>query len=144
MRIALFHVPDRKESTLIPIIIQNVAEGTTIMSDKFSSYVNLKTNQSKIEQYGLDHFWTNHSVNFVDKYQPDIHTNSIERQWRRLRNKIPNIKRSFSGSIIQNYLNTFMIKSMMTPEEVYIFFTNSLQVQIEYKKFKNCLAQALK
>ena len=140
----MFHVPDRKESTLIPIIIQNVAEGTTIMSDKFSSYVNLKTNQSKIEQYGLDHFWTNHSVNFVDKYQPDIHTNSIERQWRRLRNKISNIKRSFSGSIIQNYLNTFMIKSMMTPEEVYIFFTNSLQVQIEYKKIQELSRSSLK
>ena len=51
-RITLFHVEDRKESTLLPLI-DNFEEGSRIMSDKFSSYVNIKTNQSKLEQYGF-------------------------------------------------------------------------------------------
>ena len=125
-RIALFHVEDRKESTLIPLIIDNVEEGSTIMSDKFSSYVNIKTNESKLEQYGFEHFWTNHSLNFVDPYQPWIHTNSIERQWRRLRNKISTIKRAFSNAIIQSYLDSFMIKTRLTHEELYLFTTYML------------------
>ena len=107
------------------------------MSDKFSSYVNIKTNQSKLEQYGFDHFWTNHSLNFVDPYQPWIHTNSIERQWRRLRNKISNIKRTFSDDIIKNYLDSFVIKTMLTSEELYLFVAYALQIQGEYQKYED-------
>ena len=57
-------------------------------------------------------------LNFVDPYQPWIHTNSIEREWRRLRNKISNVKRTFSDDIIKNYLDSFVIKTMLTSEEL--------------------------
>ena len=125
-RIVLYHIPDRKEVTLIPLILTNVSEEKTIISDKFSSYVNIKRNSSKLEQFGISHFWTNHSIHFVDTFQPWIHTNGIERQWRRLRNKISSVKRSFSEKLIQPYLDTFVIKSMLKFEELYEFMLYTL------------------
>ena len=112
---------------LIPLIIDNLEEGSTIMSDKFSSYVNIKTNQSKLEQYGFEHFWTNHSLNFVDPYQPWIDTNSFERQWRSLKNKISTTIRAFSNAIIRSYLVSFMIKTRLTHEELYLFTAYTLR-----------------
>ena len=102
-RIILYYILHRKETTLLQLILIHVEEDSTIFSDKYSAYVNIKSNKSKLEEFNYDHFWTNHSKNFVDEYQFHIHTNSIERQWRKFCNQVSSIRRSFSPEIIQQY-----------------------------------------
>ena len=38
-RIVLFHVENRKHETIMPLILENVNDYTTIYSDKSSSYI---------------------------------------------------------------------------------------------------------
>ena len=55
-QIKLFYVDNRKKKTLIPIILQHVEPGSLIISDKFSSYVNLRREESHLDEYGYYHF----------------------------------------------------------------------------------------
>jgi hypothetical protein len=115
----MFYVDNHKASTLIPIIVENIPKNSTIISDKYSAYVNIKRDESKLEQYDFNHYWVNHSETFVDHYQDFIHTNGIERQWRCLRNSISTIKRTFAPDILQAYLDAFVMKSMMNEKQQY-------------------------
>lgn len=53
----LVPVPDRTARTLLPIIIENVAPGTTIITDEWRSYHGLGDT--------YEHLTVNHSINFV-------------------------------------------------------------------------------
>ena len=119
-KIALFYVENRSSNTLIPLILENIPINSTIISDKYSTYVNIRRNESRLERYNTyHHYWVNHSQTFVDHYQDFIHSNSIERKWRSLRNSISTIKRSFSPHILQQYLDTFIMKSMIKEKELF-------------------------
>lgn len=76
----LVSVPDRSEATLVPLINKYVAPGTTIISDEWRGYINLKQN--------YDHYTVNHSKNFVDPVT-QAHTQHVESMWAKakLRNK---------------------------------------------------------
>jgi hypothetical protein len=74
----------------------------------------------------------NHSKEFVDKYQNFIHTNTIERSWRAIRNQISSIKRTFAPKLVQEYLDVFMAKSMKSQEEFYEFMVQAI-VQLDTK-----------
>ena len=117
----LFYVENRKK--------------TTLFSDKFSSYLNLKKEESYLDPYGYYHFWVNHSKEFVDRYQSFIHTNGIERSWRCVRNQISSIKRTFRPKLVQEYLDVFMIKNTKTAQEFYQFMIQvivQLNIQSNY------------
>ena len=111
-QVRLFYVKDKKKKTLLPIITKYVKQGSTIITDKFASYLN-------IDKEGFYHFSVNHSQDFVDKFQPFVHTNIIERTWRSLRNQISSIKRTFAPAHVQQYLDMFMLKALKTSEEMY-------------------------
>jgi len=128
----MFYVDNRKASTLTPIILEHIPKNSTLISDKYSAYVNIKRNESKLEQYDFNHYWVNHSETFVDKYQSFIHTNGIERQWRSLRNSISTIKRTFAPDILQSYLDTFVMKSLINKKQLY-----ELMLYIISKTFQN-------
>ena len=115
----MFDVENGKSSTLLPLIIENIPTPSTIISDKFSTYVNIRRDESRLDPYGYTHYWVNHSKTFVDEFQPFINTNSIERSWRSLRNSISTIKRTFAPTILEHYLNTFIMRSMMKENELY-------------------------
>jgi len=63
----------RDESTLLPMIQENIAIGTTIWSDKWAAY-------SKLPKHGYQHQTVNHSKQF--KTKEGVHTNLIESSWR--------------------------------------------------------------
>ncbi|CAF1290825.1 unnamed protein product, partial [Didymodactylos carnosus] len=69
--VRFFHVQRRDRATLVPIILKHVAPGTTVWSDEWGAYKNLKT------QYGYDNQTVNHSQNFVDPHT-GCHTQLIE------------------------------------------------------------------
>ena len=61
-------------TTLLPIIINRVRPGTTIIMDEWRSYRRLAAG-------GVAHLTVNHKYNFVDS-QNEAHTQNIERAWR--------------------------------------------------------------
>ena len=82
-----FQVPDRKASTLLPLIQEYVAPKSIIHSDCWPSYSGI---DSLPEDYF--HFTVNHTQNFVDP-KTKSHTQNIERMWRGLKR----VKRRYEG-----------------------------------------------
>ncbi|KYN50227.1 hypothetical protein ALC62_04155 [Cyphomyrmex costatus] len=80
-RIFVVSVRNRTAETLTSIIRHRILPGTTIYSDCWRAYSNLKN-------YGYIHKTVNHKNNFLD---PDtkVHTQNIERVWRDIRGMIP-------------------------------------------------------
>ena len=62
-------VPDRTEDTLLRILKEWVLPGTTIISDGWKAYCNIKA-------HGYQHEVVNHSVEFVN--EDGAHTNKVE------------------------------------------------------------------
>jgi hypothetical protein len=79
-------VPDRSEDTLVQVLLTNVYTGTTIMSDCWRGYQNLT-------KYGFRHATVNHSENFLNPDDESVHTQTIERAWRGLKENIPKSSR---------------------------------------------------
>ena len=113
-RIIIYHVPDKSAASLVPIILNHVPEGATIYSDKASMYVNNHRNTSRLDELGYEHYWVNHSETWVNEVSPDVHTNNIERTWRSLKGSISYIKRSMQPEILDEYINTFILKANTT------------------------------
>ena len=114
----LFPVPDKKKETLHPIILDHVQEGAEVISDKFSSYIT-RRGRSHLDELGYEHYFINHSVEFVDPIQNFIHTNNIERTWRSLRASISHIKRSISQDKIQSFIDSFHFYSFFSQDSLY-------------------------
>ena len=77
-------VPDRKGVTLWPIIQRRIHPGTIIMHDDAKIYRNLHLPA----RGGYEHYIINHSREFVDHNDRNIHTNTIERRWGLVKGKI--------------------------------------------------------
>ncbi|XP_068205419.1 male abnormal protein mab-31-like [Palaemon carinicauda] len=90
---------DRSAETLIPLIRQYIKAGSVIMSDGWAAY---KTLSNK----GYIHKVINHSENFVDPNDPSIHTQTIERQWRNVKewSKRPGMKADYFDQYFSRYL----------------------------------------
>ena len=70
----------RDEKTLLSIIHQHIAEGTTIVSDCWTPYTNL-------DKHRYVHKCVNHSKEFVNV--DGDHTNKIEGHWQQAKAKMP-------------------------------------------------------
>ncbi len=66
----MVEVSDRSAATLVPIILEFIKPGTTVISDEWRAY-------SRINMLNMSHDTVNHSVNFVDP-QSGAHTQNIE------------------------------------------------------------------
>jgi transposase-like protein len=76
-RVAVVVVPDRKLTTLRPIIEERIAAGALTVSDEFSSY-------NFMCRAGYKHRTVNHSEEEYVRYDPDgleVHPNTIEGFW---------------------------------------------------------------
>ena len=77
----LVPVERRDKETLIPIITERIANGTTIMSDCWKSCDCLST-------MDFEHLTINHSYNFVDP-NTEAHTQNIENLWWQIKRQLP-------------------------------------------------------
>ncbi|XP_053213686.1 uncharacterized protein LOC128397045 [Panonychus citri] len=65
-------VESRDQLTLFNVIDKYIRPGTTVYSDGWKCYQNLN-------KYDYNHDWVNHSKNFVNPKNPNVHTQNIER-----------------------------------------------------------------
>lgn len=71
----LFAVNNRSPAFLLPIIVEQIATGSLIILDQWSSYNGIRnTNQN------YNHQTVNHSRHFIDPVT-GAHTNAVERIW---------------------------------------------------------------
>lgn len=82
-KLILYPVQDRTEATLVEIILKHVEPGSTVLTDGWSSYLNLN-------KEGFKHFTVNHKKTFKQVYVNEltndrmvVHTNTIEGAWAR-------------------------------------------------------------
>ena len=90
---------DRSANTLIPLIKKFILPGSVIISDGWSAY-------NTIGNEGYTHKVVNHSENFVDPDDPSVHTQTIERLWRDVKEwcKRPGIRFEYFEQYFARYL----------------------------------------
>ena len=77
-KVFIVPVENRDADTMFQLIKQNVKPGTTIITDKWAAY-----KKAMKDLPGYSHETINHSLNFVDNDNPEIHTQNIEGLWSR-------------------------------------------------------------
>lgn len=121
----------RSEASLLPIIQQNVAPGTLIITDKWKAYVNLG-------RHGYIHEDVNHSNNFVDP-QSGAHTNSIEGTWTHVKNRVLRRGGRRTEKSLDADLTLFMWlrqkKLLSSEDKTERIFCTELPMLLNYKKF---------
>jgi transposase len=91
-------VPDFAKSTLVPVIEANVEKGSTVYSDELPSYGGL-------EDKGYEHETVHHrSREYV---RGEVHTNTIEGYFSRLKNSIRGTHVHVSPKHLQKYVGEF-------------------------------------
>ncbi|XP_053213673.1 uncharacterized protein LOC128397034 [Panonychus citri] len=75
-------VPNRAADTLLNVIKKKNRPGTFVKSEGWREY-------TKLNESDYAHGWVNHSKNFLKPSDKLIHTQTIERRWRSLKEAIP-------------------------------------------------------
>jgi hypothetical protein len=88
----------RNREVINNFVLNNINLNTRIISDCWRGYTD-------INSLGFNHVTINHTENFVDPFDNDIHTNTIERMWRSLKSTIPD---SANEKSINSYLKKFV------------------------------------
>lgn len=93
-------VPNRNKETILPLIRNVVENDTTIMTDEYSAYKDLKD--------GYEHLTVNHSAKeYVNQM---AHTNGIENFWSHLKRGIDGIYHWCSKEHLQSYVDEFTLR----------------------------------
>lgn len=118
-------VENRKSNTLIPIIIDRVKPGTTIISDCWKAY-------DCLSKEDFHHLKVNHSIEFV-RYSDDlkIHTNTIEGTWRHCKGAMP--VTGTNHEYFKDYLDTFMYNRLISKSsnKLDVFLADIAQSQLQ-------------
>lgn len=98
-------VVDRRDSqTLLSVISENVEPGTTIITDMWRGY-------NSLEQNGFPHKTVNHSVNFVSPNDRNIHTQTIESHWAKIKRDMRRRIGRMTVSTFESYLVEYVWRS---------------------------------
>ena len=97
-KVFMIPVPNRKESTLLPIIKRWIKPGSIIHSDCWKGYCNLM-------KHGYHHITVNHSKEFLN-IETGACTNGIEGDWRHAKALIP--RYGIHKGLHAGYLGEFM------------------------------------
>jgi hypothetical protein len=94
-------VQDRSAETLCAVIVEHVAVGSRIITDCWRGY-------ERLAEHDYTHQRVNHSENFVHPGDSTVHTNTIERHWRTLKDIVP---AGCHGDMRWGYLAEYMWKT---------------------------------
>ena len=79
----IVRVPDRKKSTLWPLLRKFVAPGSILVTDDFKSYVGVAAALGFAA-----HETVTHKYNFVNPLFPEIFTNGVECMWAKFKKSV--------------------------------------------------------
>lgn len=94
-RFRFYVVHNRTADTLIPLVQENVTDGSLIVSDEWAAY-------NRLEEEGYDHETVNHSNNYVNP-ETGYHTQAIERVWKEGKAWLHRARHA--GPYLQNHLD---------------------------------------
>lgn len=94
-------VPDTTQSTVLPILQDSVARGTTIHSDEFNIY-------NPVARMGFLHERVNHGSK--EYARGNVHTNTIEGFWSLVKRGISGVNHSVSPKYLQNYVAEYSFR----------------------------------
>ncbi len=112
--VVVIPVPRRDAATLLPLIFQWIRPGSRVISDGWAAYGGLAAVQ---QQWGLNHQWVNHRINFVDPNDPTLHTQTIEATWSSLKNSLRHLHGT-SRQLFTTYLFQYMSKRHFNNENI--------------------------
>ena len=98
-------IPDLNSETLLSAIAENVAPGSTIVSNQLPVYSGI----ANLKGYNYTHLTVNHSKNFVNPSNPSAHTQTIESSWGHVK-KIYRQMNGTSTALFPSYLDQFLFK----------------------------------
>lgn len=104
---AFFILPDRRATTIIPIIINNVLPNTIIITDCWAAYNRLR------EYSDYEHLSVNHSLNFLNPDDSSIHTQTIESTWGHCKKKLK-AQNGTANEMLEGYLYEYAFKREFT------------------------------
>jgi hypothetical protein len=105
-RIVLEILPNRKRTSLEPLIRRTIDPRSRIISDGWGGYAGLR-------HAGFNHDIVNHSENFVDRQDATIHTQGIENLWCCLR-RFLRAKGTYTRCYLNDYLKEFIFRKCAT------------------------------
>lgn len=112
--------PDNKRDqiTLLALLEKHVERGTIIYSDMWRGYHN-------IHLHGYFHRTVNHSVNFVDPLT-QVHTNSVEANWRPLKNRLQRGGIGAQGKLSQHLCEYLWMRSHRDDDDIFLSFIKAI------------------
>ena len=104
----------RNDSSLISIILKYIKSRSIIYTDCHSVYVNNRIFQkeSRLVDYGYNHYYVDHSKEFVSSEFDHIHTNTIERLWKSIKTDLrkKHITKGYMKAIARFYFHANLNK----------------------------------
>ena len=81
-------IASRSQTAIISVILRYVKSDSYLYTDCYSAYVDNRAipKKSKLACYGYKHQFVCHKEEFVSTLFPTIHSNTVERLWRELKN----------------------------------------------------------
>ena len=120
-RVIVRQVEARDRATLLPIILENIAPGTTIYSDKWRPYDVLNALGQGYRRSAV-----NHTETFV---APDgTCTNNIERIWREIKADLK-IMRGTSQQLLPGYLDEYMYRKQHVGQDIFLLMLEMIATQ---------------
>ncbi len=95
-------VEKRTKHVLLPLIRKYISPDTTIYTDMWRSYESL---ESDLSDMNIVHRSVNHSLEFVNQDNPQVHTQTVERLWLTFRSLVP---KTTNPEMIDSYFAEFL------------------------------------
>jgi len=127
-RFLIYPIESRDGDTFIPLLLKHVEiSNSYLYTDSMSVYVNNQSQppRSKIQEWGYKHYYTNHNVSFVNAIFSQIHTNTVERMWRSLKE---HIKKHKPRKLYEDSLGRYFFLNTLENNEQINFSLNNVHV----------------
>lgn len=117
-------VENRSAATLLPLIEKWIAPGSRIVSDGWQAYNTIPEIQSNIYTHDI----IVHQENFIDPNDADIHTQTIESFWNKVKRKWKR-QNGTSAALFSSYVDEFVWRSYSNNMNIFSFLLLTIRQQ---------------
>ena len=98
----MYHLEIKKHDYIVALLKKHIIPGLILYSDQHANYVKLRGGLSKLAQYGIYHFWVNHTAFMYHEKFIFVNTREIEYCWARLKRLTTSCHRKKNKTINEN------------------------------------------